>query len=65
VEDRTTGAAEQLWQTLSPEQKQAVEAVAVDMWEPFTHYEPRRIKSQGDHSIALGDENHRSKSTQS
>src|ERR1700683_831417 len=35
VEDRTTEAAEQLWQTLSPEQKQAVEAVAVDMWEPF------------------------------
>ena len=35
VEDRTAEAAEQLWQTLSPEQKQAVEAVAVDMWEPF------------------------------
>jgi hypothetical protein len=24
-----------LWQALTPEQKQAVEAVAVDMWEPF------------------------------
>jgi transposase len=35
VEERTTEAAEQLWQTLSLEQKQAVEAVAVDMWEPF------------------------------
>jgi len=35
VEDRTAEAAEQLWQTLSPEQKQTVEAVAVDMWEPF------------------------------
>jgi len=35
VEERTTEAAEQLWQTLSSEQKQAVEAVAVDMWEPF------------------------------
>ena len=35
VEDRTEEAGEQLWQTLSPEQKQAVEAVAVDMWEPF------------------------------
>jgi transposase len=35
VEERTAEAAEQLWQTLSPEQKQAVEAVAVDMWEPF------------------------------
>jgi len=35
VEERTAEAADQLWQTLSPEQKQAVEAVAVDMWEPF------------------------------
>jgi transposase len=35
VEDRTKEAAEQLWQTLTAEQKQAVEAVAVDMWEPF------------------------------
>ena len=32
---RTTEAADQLWETLSPEQKQTVEAVAVDMWEPF------------------------------
>jgi len=35
VEEQTTEAADQLWATLSPEQKQAVEAVAVDMWEPF------------------------------
>jgi transposase len=35
VEDRTAEAAEQLWQALTPEQKQTVEAVAVDMWEPF------------------------------
>jgi transposase len=35
VEDRTREAAGQLWDTLSPEQKAAVEAVAVDMWEPF------------------------------
>jgi transposase len=35
VEDRTAEAAGQLWDTLSAEQKQAVEAVAVDMWEPF------------------------------
>src|SRR5208337_1858845 len=35
VEDRTSEAAEKLWQALTPEQKQAVEAVAVDMWEPF------------------------------
>jgi len=35
VQERTIEAAGQLWGTLSPEQKQAVEAVAVDMWEPF------------------------------
>lgn len=35
VEERTAEAAEQLWETLSAEQKQSVEAVAVDMWEPF------------------------------
>ena len=35
VEERTTEAAGQLWQSLSAEQKQTVEAVAVDMWEPF------------------------------
>ena len=35
VEERTTQAADQLWESLSPEQKQTVEAVAVDMWEPF------------------------------
>ena len=35
VEDRTVEASQQLWQTLTPEQKAGVEAVAVDMWEPF------------------------------
>lgn len=35
VEERTAEAAGQLWSALSLEQKQAVEAVAVDMWEPF------------------------------
>lgn len=35
VEERTKEAAGQLWETLSLEQKQEVEAVAVDMWEPF------------------------------
>ena len=35
VEERTRAAAETLWQTLTEEQKSAVEAVAVDMWEPF------------------------------
>ena len=35
VEERTAEAANQLLDTLSPEQKQGVEAVAMDMWEPF------------------------------
>jgi transposase len=35
VEERTAEAASQLWDTLSPEQKQGIEAVAVDMWAPF------------------------------
>lgn len=35
VEDRTTEAAGKLWDSLSQEQKATVEAVAVDMWEPF------------------------------
>ena len=35
VEERTAEAAGQLRDTLSAEQKQGVEAVAVDMWEPF------------------------------
>ena len=34
-EERTRAAAQRVWWTLTPEQKQAVEAVAVDMWEPF------------------------------
>ena len=35
VEERTSEAAQALWRTLSPEQKDTVQAVAVDMWEPF------------------------------
>lgn len=35
VEDRTTEAAGKLWDSLSPEQKATVAAVAVDMWAPF------------------------------
>ena len=35
VEERTCEAADQLWAALTAEQKAAVEAVAVDMWEPF------------------------------
>ena len=43
VEERTGEAADQLWETLSPEQKQAVEAVAVDMWEPFIQTIQRQV----------------------
>ena len=35
VEGRTQAAAEALWDTLSAEQRKGIEAVAVDMWEPF------------------------------
>jgi transposase len=43
VAERTLAAAEQLWQTLTPEQKQGVEAVAVDMWEPFIQTIERQV----------------------
>ncbi len=43
VEERTLEAAEQLWQTLTPEQKQGVQAVAVDMWEPFIQTIERQV----------------------
>jgi transposase len=35
VPERTTEAGHALWQRLAPEQRQSVEAVALDMWEPF------------------------------
>jgi transposase len=35
VEDRTKAAADELWQTLTPPQRDQVLAVAVDMWEPY------------------------------
>jgi transposase len=35
VEDRSKAAADQLWQTLTPPQREQVLAVAVDLWEPF------------------------------
>ena len=35
VEDRTKAAADELWQTLTPPQREKVLAVAVDMWEPY------------------------------
>ena len=37
VEKRTEEAAHQLWQVLSEEQKEQVEAVAVDMWPAFVN----------------------------
>ena len=43
VEERTGEAADQLWATLTPEQKTAVEAVAVDMWEPFIQTIARQV----------------------
>lgn len=33
--DRTREAADSLWQTLSPEQRRQIQAVAVDMWDAF------------------------------
>jgi transposase len=47
VEERTTEAADQLWKTLSPEQKQAVEAVAVDMWGAVHPDDPKACPGRG------------------
>jgi len=57
VEERTTEAADQLWETLSSEQKQTVEAVAVDMWEPFI----RTIEKQVPNADIVHDKFHVSK----
>jgi transposase len=57
VEERTAEAADRLWDTLSPEQKQAIEAVAVDMWEPFIH----TIQKQVPHADIVHDKFHVSK----
>ena len=57
VQERTTEAADQLWETLSAEQKQAVEAVAVDMWEPFV----RTIEKQVPEAAIVPDQFHVSK----
>jgi transposase len=43
VPERTSQAADQLWETLSAEQKQTVEAVAVDMWAPFLQSIARQV----------------------
>src|SRR5690606_3122720 len=37
VEDRTEAAANQLWEALPEEQQGQIEAVAIDMWPPFTN----------------------------
>ena len=57
VQERTTEAADQLWETLTPEQKQTVEAVAVDMWEPFI----RTIEKQVPDADIVHDKFHVSK----
>jgi transposase len=57
VEDRTTEAAGQLWDSLSQEQKAAVEAVAVDMWEPFI----QTVRQQVPHADVVHDKFHVSK----
>lgn len=57
VEQRTTEAAAQLWGTLTAGQKQAVEAVAVDMWEPFI----RTIREQVPDADIVHDKFHVSK----
>ena len=55
VAERTTEAAGQLWEGLSPEQKATVEAVAVDMWEPFIQavrrQEHKELLAQGDETL--------------
>ena len=57
VEDRTTEAAGQLWASLSPAQKAAVEAVAADMWEPFI----QRVRAQVPAADVVHDKFHVSK----
>src|ERR1035438_348889 len=56
VADRTTEAAGQLWDTLSAEEKAAVEAVAVDMWEPFI----QTVRAQVPAADVVHDKFHRS-----
>jgi transposase len=56
-EERTEEAAAAVWLTLSPEQKQEVEAVAVDMWEPFI----RTVQKQAPNADIVHDKFHVSK----
>lgn len=57
VEERSKEAAGQLWETLSTEQRQAVEAVAVAIWEPFI----RTIEEQVPEADIVHDRFHVSK----
>jgi transposase len=57
VEERTVEAADRLWETLTLAQKEAVEAVAVDMWEPFI----RTIQKQVPEADIVHDKFHVSK----
>lgn len=56
-EERTEEAAAAVWLSLSPEQKQGIEAVAVDMWEPFL----RTIRAQVPDADIVHDKFHISK----
>jgi transposase len=56
-EERTEEAAAGVWLTLSPEQRQGVEAVAVDMWEPFI----RAVQKQVPNADIVHDKFHVSK----
>jgi transposase len=56
VPERTQEAAEQALRALSPEQKQSVEAVAVDMWAPFE----RAIRAQLPNAALVHDKYHAS-----
>jgi transposase len=57
VEERTVEAADQLWESLSAVQKQAVAAVAVDMWEPYL----QSIEKQAPGAAIVHDKFHVSK----
>lgn len=54
VEERTNEAAQKLWESLSPEQKLEVEAVAMDMWEPFI----KAAEEQAPHADIVHDKYH-------
>lgn len=57
VLDRTEEAADQLWKVLPDEQKQQIEAVAVDMWPAFTN----SVKANAEQAEIVHDRFHISK----